>query len=79
MHCLLDLGCTPSSLALILVMQGADESSRKVPLQLRHLPLKLNSGLVANLAMLALVGLLWLPLLPSYSTDHAAGNSYSSP
>ena len=62
------LGLYTSSLALILVMQGANESSRKVPLQLRHWPLKLNSGLVANVAILALVGLLWLPLVPSYST-----------
>jgi hypothetical protein len=54
-----------SSLALILVIQGADESSRSVPLPLR---LKLNRGLVANLAVLMLVGLLWLPILPSYST-----------
>jgi hypothetical protein len=61
------LGLYTSSLALILIMQGADESFRKVPLQLRHRPLRLNIGLVANLAVLALVGLLWLPLLPSYN------------
>ena len=37
------LGLYTSSLALILVMQGADESARQMPLQPHRLPLKLNS------------------------------------
>jgi hypothetical protein len=62
------LGLYTSSLALVLVMQGADESAKKMPLQPHRLPLNLNIGLAANLATLALVGLFWLPLLPSYSS-----------
>ena len=62
------LGLYTASLALILVLQGADASRRKVPEEVRLQPLKLNRGLVANLVALALVGLLWLPLFPSYST-----------
>jgi hypothetical protein len=61
------LGLYTSALAIILVMQGADQSTRTAPLQLRRRPLKLNIELAINLATLALVGLLWLPLLPSYS------------
>ena len=62
------LGLYTASLAMILVLQGADASRRKVPEEVGHPPLKLNRGLVANLVALALVGLLWLPLFPSYST-----------
>ncbi len=69
------LGLYTSSLALILVMQGADESARQMPWHPQRLPLKLNIGVTANLATLALVGLFWLPLLPSYSSPMPAATS----
>jgi hypothetical protein len=69
------LGLYTSSLALILVIQGADESVRQVPSPSPRLPSKLNMRLVANLSTLALVGLFWLPLLPSYSSPMPAATS----
>ncbi|MGO8947268.1 MAG: hypothetical protein ACLQUY_06325 [Ktedonobacterales bacterium] len=53
-------------LAIILVVWGADESVRQMPRQLRSV--KLNISLVATIGALALVALLWLPLLPTYSS-----------
>jgi hypothetical protein len=53
-------------LAIILVMWEVDAAVKQMPVRLR--PLRLRPWQLATLAALGLVVLLWLPLLPTYST-----------
>jgi putative flippase GtrA/glycosyltransferase involved in cell wall biosynthesis len=56
------VGC----LAIIVVIWGVDDSLKQAPLQLW--PLRARPWQVATLAALGLVVLLWLPVLPTFST-----------
>jgi hypothetical protein len=53
-------------LAIILVVWGVDDAMRRDPVQLR--PFKLHRWHIVTIAALGLVALLWMPLLPTYTS-----------
>ncbi len=60
------LGLYAQYLALMLVIMGVDEYVKQA--RARSQPIWRNAGIGINLAALALVAVLWLPLIPSLST-----------